>query len=816
MIGEAWIDLREVIVTGGGQNDLWHQLYFKGKTAGEIRVEMTYYDSRPQDEVVLEKKREKERRQLARMGSPAPSATAAESRQLGPREVKRRPLPPGPPTSDAPRLQDPQAHYSNGPDKGLQTRAETSERVWNYPDNLQDEYATTQSLSTPACAPTGFPPRSDDDGSGCQDYEDSHDPREHEQEHDSRWYDNSQQFSNSVRFDNQHAPQQSLYRQSPEEPGWNNSPPPLTPRSHQTHSPISIASSPPVWHSPSSLPSTSQPQDPRNPSAQRRGSISPVKFSQYRDSPLRQSITQYDASNDFSEEPSLTYEHDAPPPPPAHRTSFGQPAPFPLQTQSYQLPQVPPHEQSFNAAHLPLDAQSPLQVLERNFDPYYQAQALPHSPLTPDLHAQAAAQKPPIRGRSHDDHIYDARPFNSDENFSLSHGSGSFESSYQADEPPSYSSASQTLSNGYDASNESPNDYGNRGRAQQHQLGMQHELQVYRSQVPLVRPRAISPNVRGMLQRKSVSPHPTPGDDRGSNPWSPDSYDSLNTASPTSVLPHAEVPDRIREAEHQREVDQPCDLEPIIGNDGRVIDPSDHLPVDTWAPEYQRNNRKPEHVIRYKTKDETVRGGRMTSSPHSARPLSVFTTPSASPSAQSATSPGITSPTKGGRNRLQKQRPLPAQPFQHSNSSPAGLTKLQHQSTVDLPTSSRPDLPQHRHWSTPSPRSTMPGRPSPSEYSLVNGEGHDGSPISSYASRPPPISRKEPFQEQDYSSPRVSPYTQGRSPPHPRQEPTYNIAHEEYLPASGMDPLSVEMSMIDIGPSRGGKTVARFSRGYGM
>ncbi|KAI5294500.1 hypothetical protein KEM56_005836 [Ascosphaera pollenicola] len=29
-------------------------------------------------------------------------------------------------------------------------------------------------------------------------------------------------------------------------------------------------------------------------------------------------------------------------------------------------------------------------------------------------------------------------------------------------------------------------------------------------------------------------------------------------------------------------------MSPIIGNDGRVIDPSEHLPTDTWAPEPER------------------------------------------------------------------------------------------------------------------------------------------------------------------------------------------------------------------------------------
>ncbi|RKF61522.1 putative c2 domain containing protein [Erysiphe neolycopersici] len=47
LIGETKIDLRDIIVPGGGQNDVWHQLLFKAKYAGEIRARITYFDMRP-------------------------------------------------------------------------------------------------------------------------------------------------------------------------------------------------------------------------------------------------------------------------------------------------------------------------------------------------------------------------------------------------------------------------------------------------------------------------------------------------------------------------------------------------------------------------------------------------------------------------------------------------------------------------------------------------------------------------------------------------------------------------------------------------
>src|SRR5437763_1772426 len=50
LIGEAWIDLRDIVVPGGGQSDQWHQLGCRGKYAGEVRIEITYYDARPKPE----------------------------------------------------------------------------------------------------------------------------------------------------------------------------------------------------------------------------------------------------------------------------------------------------------------------------------------------------------------------------------------------------------------------------------------------------------------------------------------------------------------------------------------------------------------------------------------------------------------------------------------------------------------------------------------------------------------------------------------------------------------------------------------------
>jgi hypothetical protein len=54
LIGETWVDLQEVIVPGGGQSNTWHTLNSRGKYAGEILIEITFYDTRPKQEKASE------------------------------------------------------------------------------------------------------------------------------------------------------------------------------------------------------------------------------------------------------------------------------------------------------------------------------------------------------------------------------------------------------------------------------------------------------------------------------------------------------------------------------------------------------------------------------------------------------------------------------------------------------------------------------------------------------------------------------------------------------------------------------------------
>lgn len=104
LIGETWIDLRDIIVTGGGQSDQWHQLVCRGKYAGEVRIEITYYDIRPKPEKQAPRaKLQPQPQQQLPYHAPQLELEATSTNATGPRAMpKRRPLPSDPVTGKAP------------------------------------------------------------------------------------------------------------------------------------------------------------------------------------------------------------------------------------------------------------------------------------------------------------------------------------------------------------------------------------------------------------------------------------------------------------------------------------------------------------------------------------------------------------------------------------------------------------------------------------------------------------------------------------------------------------------------------------------
>lgn len=114
---------------------------------------------------------------------------------------------------------------------------------------------------------------------------------------------------------------------------------------------------------------------------------------------------------------------------------------------------------------------------------------------------------------------------------------------------------------------------------------------------------------------------------------------------------------------------------PIVDFHGRVIDPSDHLPVDSWAPEPEKKNGN--QAKRYEGRSSVgggVAGPRTTPGAGAPRPtVTVNVRTKADPEGYSP-SPSTSTATPGGmdgRNRLLKKSPAPS-PAAHAHSPRVG------------------------------------------------------------------------------------------------------------------------------------------------
>lgn len=755
LIGESWVDLKEVVIPGGGQNDLWHQLQFKGKYAGEIRMELTYYDTRPKDETVLGKRREKTRNNSQ---STTAGSEIGGQKQLGPREIRRRPLPPSPagvPPSQNPLREPPLANqlppqmYEEAVVPRRQPPVPQVED--NEPFYSSPQYSQVQHYPQPQRQPHDY---------GYDDFEPYDEPtpaHEYTQGNGSGYLPFGSQSSHS--------------RHTPKPPGqpWED---------EQRALSSQPSPSPQRWSSPSSIPPNVQPTDPRTTANFNRYSTSPIKNIPFRDSPLRQSISHHEVAD--QPEYAMNPEELRPPPPPAHRQSSASNS---LITNA----SANTSDRAFPTSSL--EARSPLQAIERSYDSYRS------SPPTQNNHG---ARLNPLQSRTNQ--------FSGDH---FCHSTVTYTTNEDRSVAPPARSGSYDALDRHEDFQDSRDDF-RRHSNEPYNIQGQHEQNMprppprsstfddrhlYTSSPPVFRPRAVSPNApRHEIPRRSISPNPSTSgrDSLNGVPFGPDAYEAINPVrgSPASTQPQS--PAEAMEERRQKEVERLRDLGPIIGNDGREIDPTDHLPSDTWAPEPERKNRKPEVVIRFKTKDESRRPP--ASSPASARPVS-YAGYASSPTSIHAESPSA----RNGRNRLQKQapnRPLPVQSYQHANSSPAVPQQLT--PTRPLPTqpfqhpNSSPSVPMAQRQQTyMTPPRKDPFRPALSEYS-VNSDDVYSSP------------------------PRQSPYDNITLPPVPAKIPLHmQDQYRDHSRTGSYDSLSAELSSIDIGPSRGGRTGLRSSRGYG-
>lgn len=723
LIGEAWINLRGIIVSGGGQSDQWHQLGCRGKYAGEVRIEITYYDSRPKPEKPAVK------------AKPVPATAEAEPNPAtaGPRTMpKRRPLPSDPVTGRVPtasstapeQLETParaqpdpapapapapiasqapprQAEYNPPPPAGSPAyyqqqpdRYSRREPSGDFGTPSRRAEVPPQHYRTPERAER-YPAQHDDHGYSPHSQHpsyDHYDPRPHDH-HDfpqlgdtrveddrpppppahrtrtgsnptvnaayQNGFDLSAKGTNpTMRQDvlrneaHRHSgsgsyPGRPTYKASDSAPagliGYYNTDQPPPPRHHSydssydmphrtmqatvedvPESPESMSN--PLRRSTGRLPSSQfQPQfDPdydmaASPAPLNLGGRSSTASAHYAPGPIDQ--PRHQGPNGYHMAPS---EREAP----EYSPNFGrhsEPALVSAREDSMALTHRGQPDHASNGYAVPpvppslvpgIDPNIALEISDRINQDWKQASQ-------PRRYTQQAMVETPPRGRTMD-HRYDQ--------------DGS-PGAYNA-APPAHSRSPVTYTNGPSTSS----------------VNVVIKSRAFSPNPPVRHPSPNPPHHQHTIRRKSVSPQPPPPDARRLSgvPFGPDSYDALNPSVSSAGTKGATT----SRADYD-EVDGK-----IITHDGREVDPSDHLPMESWAPEPEAKNQKPGQSDSPSSRPSL--SGPQPQPPSGRRPLRIAGRPqSMLPSAsaggvhsaiehvgQATSSPPAPST---GRNRLQKK-----------------------------------------------------------------------------------------------------------------------------------------------------------------
>jgi hypothetical protein len=690
LIGEAWVSLTDVVVPGGGRNDLWQGLNCKGKYAGEVRIELTYYDTRPKPD-----KSEEDVPMRQSVGSggkvkrrPLPTAGAAGHvtpdnipepagpgrAKHGPRDYRTPPramsMPPRP--EDNMGFHHSQMHslYGNQPPAHLQSQADLTHQT--PPTNaLYDE-------------PGQYPPES-------QAYPD--DPYQ------------QPDFLPQLPPSNRQRAATGQQRYAPLPPAVQ--PAPLQPRP-QSHTGLPHSHSAPI------VPSQHETQQVYNDSYNQLNTDypEPIPDVEYQHRRLRQQQppqprrerradvppgwqAEYGGSDPFTQAPIPLDdgEDDGAPPPPPPMHSHSAPA----------VPHVSPSPSSTRYGVTPprpeppsVPSASPLQRLERG---YAQQQ---HTP--PHNHPQ--------RGRSVDE--YAATPPEHSPYGHTPPAAGMIPgqpstSPYSRISPaaralPAHQRHSVAGDPYYGTTPPRPHPLSKEVPRSRSPLpdvtappqGYAHDYRQ-REAAPMIKPRAVSPQpvtpgshdarrprsaysiqhpVRAHessdgsplstsmtrlpaetpMKRTPVSARPSPGaemESPGGVPFSPDSFDIHNPnarPSPLATSPH--TPFKVQTGP---EAERPERRGPIVGWHGQEIDPSDHLPVDSWAPEPEKKTPTKTYGLG-RDRDfgprTAVSGGIVTSGGKVSKDTVVHVRRKTEPA------PGpvpIPAPASAGRNRLVKK-----------------------------------------------------------------------------------------------------------------------------------------------------------------
>ncbi|KAL2256313.1 hypothetical protein VTK26DRAFT_1858 [Humicola hyalothermophila] len=641
LIGEVWIDLRDIIVPGGGQSDKWHHLNCKGKYAGEVRLETTYYDSRPKPE------------KLAVKAKPSKSAESENTTGAsGPRGVpKRRPLPSDPVTGKPPAVpapapdpveQPPQAKPKPAPAAPTSSQSSlhqvappATQPQYQQQDPPRRQEPVGQPGTTPhrVEAPAQHyrtPERLDKysaqpDG---QEYSPNYQQQPYDRYH-SRPYDsyNSQQIPNGSNGFEDDRP-----------------PPPPAHRSRTGSNPTMNAALQSGFDHPAKGTPPSMRHDVLRNEAHRHSSSADYPgrptYRAYDSSPAALAGPQY--SNGDQTSPARRYPYDA---------NYDM-ANRPMQATVEDVPESPdshgingfrrssglwaqPHSQSqpqFDLDHDLTASPAPLNVGRRGstgLSQYHQA--------TPDMPLHQGANGYPAEDLNRDGpdyapnfgrHSDPALGSHPGDQKALTYRGGSNEASNGYSVPPSVPPSlvpgidpsisqeiserinqdrRQTVSQTARYAQQPPMETPPRGRTMDPRYDHDGAMVMYKAPPAahtrggitytngpstssvnvVIKSRAYSPNPgrdpspnphhQHTIRRKSVSPRPPVSEARRSSdvPFGPDSYDALNPSASSAA---------IKDGPSSRP-DYHEGTGKIITHDGREVDPSDHLPMESWAPE---------------------------------------------------------------------------------------------------------------------------------------------------------------------------------------------------------------------------------------
>lgn len=652
LVGEAWIDLKGIIVPGGGQSDVWQSLSCKGKYAGEIRLEITYYDSRPKPE-----------RPAVKTKQPSSAEQEVGSvRQRTP--MKRRPLPSDPVTGEAPssapmpagpigastadmygQQTPPRTHVKHASHSGFIPNQSPLQSVeYNTPpsrSHQNNQYGTSPQAGT---TPEYHTPTRSSRLHGEREYSTSH-QSPYEEPESRRQYSQNDLQDLHPRGSPRNLPPIDCDQPPP--------PPPAHRSRHSSVGPEPLARDPspqkssmPMRHdvlrseahrhtaSTSALPNSYQPYQP-GPSP--TTPHSPMGYD--RVSPRHNSYDSvYDPSGRIAQAEELHFESG--PSAGAYSRSAGASPSY----MSHAHRQGSTHDidnGSYPASVSPMSAgdypssRGPSPQKEHGQRPSYRdvyesnhgRNASSHGIPAPP--SSLAHSVDPRLSRDISERIHEERRYDDRYGGHAASGRGR-----QWSEPP------PTYGHGRGPSpqtHQSPS-YDRRTSGVTYSGGPE-DMNARRSRQIETSP---TPNSQHRIPRKSVSPAPLASEHRtlSDMPFGPDSYDALNPSMVSSRSSHSAATPEPRDPNAK-----------IISHDGREIDPSDHLPMESWAPEPEPRPSS-RHEVETRSRPSLAGAQPM---PQSGRRAGRSSRSESMPAQQSYGYEEPRTPASGGRNRLQKK-----------------------------------------------------------------------------------------------------------------------------------------------------------------